>query len=89
MTYLIVKIDKSDADDIMREYDLNTVFIGGWGEEKPSVYFMRRVTKSMLDAVTDQVMDIVTEGGHGETQLLQYRDEVRRVIKVMLFEEVT
>lgn len=86
MTKFIVQVDQDDARKIQWDYDHNEVWIGGWGEEKPHVEKLTRVTKNMIDAATDQIMDTITEGGYGETQLVKLRAEIRRVIKVMLFE---
>ena len=87
MTKFIVQVDKDGARSLDFDESVgNPIWIGSWIEDKPEVQKLTRVTKSMIDACVDQIMDTVTEGGHGETQLMMYRDEIRRVIKAMLFE---
>jgi hypothetical protein len=85
VTNFIVGVESDRAKEIQWEYDHNTIWIGGWGEGKPPVESLNRVTKTLIDRVTDRIMDIVTEGGHGETQLMALKPEVRKAIHDLLF----
>jgi hypothetical protein len=92
MTKFIIDVSKDGAKEIKFDLDNNYVFIGSVWSEKAEVLDYKRVTKKLIDDTTDKVMDIITEGGHGETQLNALQPEVRKVIRDMLFrteEEVT
>ena len=88
MTKFIIEVSKEAARSLDFDDSVgNPIWIGGWTEDKPEVQSLIRVTRSMIDAAVDQIMDIVEEEML-DGRAFNIREDIRRVIKVMLFQPV-
>lgn len=84
MPRLIVEVSKEDMSDIRWEWEHNSISLISWTKYW-QIQDVKLVTRESVDAATDKIMDIVTEGGYGETQLARLRPEVRKAIRDLLF----